>query len=408
MDPASACPEEKAIALHCAAVEKYNRYSRKDRSSDARFGTLILRFAYSVGFILTFFMAPLFLGLLFKILNKAFDENNPKKKSTPSSNDKSPSQLESQVAPESNNDHYKPMFAAALVVSFMYSFASISIAFYNLPNKSRHPLNEFELMKTSFLAVLVVWLIILDVLYAVYYYYWYIKEHSSNYCMKMVLASFAVFSLGILAADVMISIPPTILLLFAYPIDSSALLALHIAIFYCATMVLAVYFTKIHKWITEHYSVVTGEDHPNKGEDRSNEGGDHPKACIMTFIYLGWFAHIFLGLVVLVALPITYICIMFFYQFVVARSNTNDISLNGLSLYIPSVVIAIFGFVIKKGAFEQDTAEKKKKKEEQRLIAQAQKIWTVVGHRLGENGNSKLSQMEVGELAKKLKAEEKE
>ena len=81
--------------------------------------------------------------------------------------------------------------------------------------------------------------------------------------------------------------------------------------------------------------------------------------------------------------------------------------MNGLSLYIPSVVIAVFGFVIKKGAFEQNTAEKEKKKEEQMLIALAQKIWTVVRYQLEEN-SSELSQVKVDESAGKLKTEKKE
>ena len=383
---ASACPEEKAIALHCTTVERYNAYNLEDRSSDAKFGTIILRFAYSVGFFLTFFMMPLFIGLLFIILNRTFGSQNESNVKSNGSTD----------APESNYYHYKPMFIAASIVSLMYSFVSISIAFYHLPNKSRQPLNEFEKMKTSFLVVLLVWLIFLDVLHAVYYN----KKDISNYCMKMVLAFFAVFSLGALAADVMLSLPPTILLLFAYPINSSALLALHIAIFYCATMVLAVYFTKIHKWITKHHSMTT------KICTCCDKDSDWVLACI----HLGWFGHIFLGLIVLVALPITYICIMFFYQFVVARSNTDDISLNGLSLYIPSVVIAVFGFVIKKGAFEQATAEEKKKKEEQMLIAQAQKIWTVLGQCLEDNDDHELllSKMNVNKLANKLKSANKE
>ena len=438
MDPASACPEEKAIALHCAAVERYNLYNLEDRSSDAKFGTIILRFAYSVGFFLTFSMTPLFIGLLFKILNRTFDgkfsqnESNVKSNGNadinpaakPPPTDMSSTNNYHDTAPrpthdpeaqppgtttvkqeydtnnteteESNYYHYKPMFIAASIVSLMYSFVSISIAFYHLPNKSRQPLNEFEKMKTSFLVVLLVWLIFLDVLHAVYYN----KKDISNYCMKMVLAFFAVFSLGALAADVMLSLPPTILLLFAYPINSSALLALHIAIFYCATMVLAVYFTKIHKWITKHHSMTT------KICTCCDKDSDWVLACI----HLGWFGHIFLGLIVLVALPITYICIMFFYQFVVARSNTDDISLNGLSLYIPSVVIAVFGFVIKKGAFEQATAEEKKKKEEQMLIAQAQKIWTVLGQCLEDNDDRELllSKMNVNKLANKLKSANKE
>ena len=420
MNPASAGPgpgpEEKAIALHCTAVERYNLYSLKDRSSDAKFGTTILRFAYSVGFILTFFMVPLFLGLLFKILNKVFEENNPQKKTddnganetgnnmcintsdAPESNNTGNTiRTSSSTEEESDNYHYKPIFASALVVSFMYSLTSISIAFYHQPS------NEFEWMKTSFLVVLLVWLIILDVLQAVYYLY--IKEDSSKYYMKTVLAFLAVLSLGTLAADIMLSIPPTILLLFAYPIDLSALIALHIAIFYCATIVLAVYFAKVHKWITKHYKMTMKILKICKVKE------DNPNPCAVTaVVYIGWFGYIFLGLVVLVALPITYVCIIFFYQFVVARSNTSDISLNGLPLYIPSVVIAVFGFVIKKGAFKQDAAKKKKKKEEQMLIAQAQKIWTVVGHRLEDDNSSEplLSQMKVSELARKLKTPKKE
>ena len=360
MDPTSACPEEKAIALHCTAVERYSIYDLKDRSSDAEFGTIILQFSYSIGFILTFFMAPLFIRLLFKILIKTYEGNSSqnetidvnsndelnsagKRKSqrttasstaAPDSNDgigKNRKQLTMVTSStESDNYHYKPMFVAASIVSFMYSCVSISITFYHLPN------NEFECMKTIFLVVLIVWLIVLGVGHAMYY----IEENSSNYCMKMILASVAILSLGILAADIMLSIPPTILLLFAYPINSSALLALHIAIFYCATMVFAVYLTELHKWITNHNSMATkilkmkmlildqvlkvlkkckkqkkGEDHPKKKEDHPKEEDD--RKTFMTVIYIGWCVHIFFGLVVLVALPITYVCIIFFYQFAI-------------------------------------------------------------------------------------------
>ena len=398
MDPASACPEEKAIALHCAAVEKYNRYDRKDRGSDAMFGILILRFAYSVGFILTFFMVPLFLGLLFKILNKTLNDNDNNSANKYGDNN-SDAQLDMAMS-STDNDHYKPMFVAVSFVSFMYSFASITIAFYNLPNESRQPLNKFQVMKTVFLLVLLAWLIFFTIVYAIYY--------SSMDCMKKVLASAAVLSLGILAADIMLSIPPTILLLFVYPINSSALLALHIAIFYCATMVLAVYFSKIHKWMTKHYPITTKILKALRCLKGLEDGKNHPKS-VLGVIYFCWCLHIVLGLVVLVALPITYICIMLLYQFVVARSNTSGVYLNGLPLYIPSVVIAVFGIVIKKGAFEQDTAEKEKKKEEQILIAQAQKIWTVIGHRLEDKNSSELiSRMSVNELAKKLRTVKKD
>ena len=316
-DLKSASAEDKAISLQCTVVEKYNRYSLEDRNNDARLGVVILKFAYSIGFILTFIMAPLFMGLLFKIMNKLFSGN---------------SEIGTESGTDNNMDSYKPIFMAGSAVSFMYSLGSLSIAFYQVTKTSRFPLNEFECMKIFFLSVLVVWLTAIAVVLTTYY------KFNSDKCIKKVAAFFCILGLAVFTADVMLSFAPTFLLLFAYPISSSALLVLHIAIFYCTIILVAVYFAILHKWITDHYKIVS-EIVKKKNDEQT--GRQTIKAVLIS---LGWLVCIMIGLILIALLPLTYICILFFYQFVITRSNTTNVSSSGISLYIPSLVIAVFGF----------------------------------------------------------------
>ena len=283
-----------------------------------------------------------------------------------------------------DNYKYKPIFMAGSAISFMYSVSSISIALYQITETSRLPLNEFQYMKIIFLFVLVVWLTVTAVVLTKYYMI-------SNQHIKKVVAFFCGLSLAVFTADVMLSFVPTFLLLFAYPISSSAMLVLHIAIFYCTIVLLAVYFSILHKWIIKH-------------ED-AHVRAIKLKACIN----LGWFVYIMIGLIVIALLPLTYTCILFFYQFVITRSNTANITSNGIALYIPSLVIAVFGFLVKKGAFERRTNNLQEQEEERKakrmLLEQARKIWSVFGNRLieGEGNDVPLGQTKIKDLAQKLK-----
>ena len=179
----------------------------------------------------------------------------------------------------------------------------------------------------------------------------------------------------------MLSLAPTFLLLFAYPISSSALLVLHIAIFYCTIILVVVYFSILDKRITK-------------------QKADIQTICVTNF------GCIMIGLILVVLLPLTYICILFFYQLAITRSNTTNASLIGISLYIPSLIIAVFGFLIKKGAFEQ----RKIKERKAMLLEQAREIWSVFGNRLyeAEGDNVPLGQTNIKDLALKLKTPSKE
>ena len=355
VDPKSASAEDKAIALQCTIVEKYNRYSLEDRDNDARLGVQILRFGYSIGFIITFIMSPLFMRLLFTIINKLVFPGNSDPTGSDSESTGRQDDSESQNSDADNNMdnyNYKLIFMAGSAISFMYSVSSISIALYQITETSRLPLNEFEYMKIIFLFVLVVWLTVIAVFLTKYYM-------NSNQLIKKVIAFFCALSLAVFTADVMLSFVPTFLLLFAYPISSSALLVLHIAIFYCTIILVAVYFAILHKWIIDHYKIVS-EIVKIVEKITTCKRDKQTKEAVV--INLGWFVCITIGLILIALLPLTYICILFFYQFVITRSNTTNIASNGISLYIPSLVIAVFGFLVKKGAFERRTIKEKKAK----------------------------------------------
>ena len=368
-DPKSASPEDKAIALQCTVVEKYNRYSLKNRNNDARLGVHILRFGYSIGFIFTFIMAPLLMRLLFINLNVFPNNSNPSGTSDA---------RESENRSHNDMDNYKLIFMAGSAICFTFSLPTIIIAFYQATKTSHLPLNEFEYMKIFFLLALVAWLIVIAVVYTMYYM-------CSKKCICKsrknvdVVAFLCVLGLAVFTADIVLSFVPTVLLLFAYPISSSALLVLHIAIFYCTIILLAVYFSIVHKWIAKLKQETIQTIRVTK------------LGCMM------------IGLILLFLLISTYVCILFFYQFAITRSNTTNVSLNGITLYIPSLVIAVFGFLVKKGAFEQHEIEERKAK--QMLLEQAKNIWTVFGNRLfkGEDNDVKLGQTYIKDLAKKLK-----
>ena len=386
-DPKSASPEDKAIALQCTVVEKYNRYSLEDRDNDARLGVYILRFGSSIGFILTIIMSPLLMGLLFTIINKVFSSNSEPGTESKNSN---------KSGTDNHMDSYKPIFVAGLLVSFVYSTSSISIGLYQATKTSRLPLNEFEYMKICFLVILVVWLTSIAVILTLYNMY---KNSNTCTCIKEVIGFFCALSLAVFTADVMLSFAPTFLFLFPYPI-SSALLVLHIAIFYCTIILVAVYFAILHKWIIDHYKVVS-EIVKIVEKITTCKRDNQTKEAVV--INLGWFVCITIGLILIALL---HICILFFYQFVITRSNTTNVSSSGISLYIPSLVIAVFGFLVKKGAFERRMIKEKKAK--RMLLEQAKATWTVFGNRLLEGeGNSNdvpLGQTKIKDLAQKLAA----
>ena len=85
-------------------------------------------------------------------------------------------------------------------------------------------------------------------------------------------------------------------------------------------------------------------------------------------------------MVLVALLPLTYVCLILLYQFVVARSEANQLAYSNLSTYVPSLVIAVFGFIIKKGAFDLPRHKKMKqqKEEDEKKVSDfVEDIWKV-------------------------------
>ena len=237
------------------------------------------------------------------------------------------------------------ILASASTVCLVYMISSIVIAFYELTNPG-DKFNEFDGIKAGYLVVLLVWLFLLTLVFTIYFQF-EAKEGNRRYNSVMkVIAFLAAFSLSAFSDLLMLSFAPTILLLFAYPVDTSSLLALHFALFYSTIMVVAVFYHIVHDWMKNHGSIM--ENVAAACPIKPCKDSDCKKKCI---IYSGTLFLIMIGMILVALLPMTYACLILLYQFVVARSGTHLVY-GSFATYVPSIIIAVFGFAIKKGAFD--------------------------------------------------------
>ena len=199
---------------------------------------------------------------------------------------------------------------------------------------------------------------------------------------------------------IILSIFPTLLLLFAQPSNTFALLVIHVALFYTETMagILVIERLKKHiKWIQKQLDKckcctckrkniqrpqdsTEEEREPIAGElqttytnieltaqnTRVNEGGEIEDNSIINGVML------LIGVVpMLIGLGIVYISVMWFYQFLFLRNLNNNLAFDIIIKYVPSVGIAAFGYLIQKGTFS------KTKKEDEN-----EKLWLKLGELL--------------------------
>ena len=327
-----AIAEDKGVALDCTSVSNYTS-SKKYFTNGGRYGKGILVFTYTIGFILVIGLTPILLPLLFKIIR--------------------------DLLQRSDKNYDKMFLAGACTISTGYTILSVSIAFYQV---TRY-ITEFDHMKAAFLLIILFWMLVITIFSALYFRF--DEKNFSNSHRKRILhfaMCFAAFSLSSFTGIIMLSFAPTILLLFAYPVDTSSLLILHVASFYSTTIVLAVFFRGVKEWIINHDSIFGTTFCSSCCKNPSNVPSkrDSIKRTFQCFIFGGL---LFLGMVLFAMLPLTYVCLILLYQFVVARSEVNQLlAYSNFATYIPSIVIAVFGYIIKKGAFDlpyEETAKEK-------------------------------------------------
>ena len=319
-----AIADDKGVALDCTSVSNYTS-SKNYFTNGGQYGKGILVFTYTIGFILVIGLTPILLPLLFKIIR--------------------------DLLQRSDKNYDKMFLAGACTISTGYTILSVSIAFYQV---TRY-INEFDHMKAAFLPIILFWKLVITIFSALYFRF--DENNFSNSHRKHILhfaMCFAAFSLSSFTGIVMLSFAPTILLLFAYPVDTSSLLILHVASFYSTTIVLAVFFRGVKEWIINHDSIFGTTFFSHCCDN------DSIKRFFHWLIFCGL---LLLGMVLFAMLPLTYVCLILLYQFVVARSEVNQLlAYSNFATYIPSIVIAVFGYIIKKGAFDfpyEETAKEK-------------------------------------------------
>ena len=310
-------------------------------SPDARYGRAILIYSYTIGFAFALILAPILVQLLIKMLEKFIEK------------------------PRLEKHSYNKMFVGgASVVCCGYNILSITIAFHQV-TKYADIFHEFDCLRTVFILTLFAWSFILSAVHTLFYNLKKVRNENNNnqsQCFIKFIIFVCVLSLSTFTALLMLNFAPTVILLFAHPIDTSALTALHIALFYSTATVLAVFFDKISNWNTNH-----GESY-EVFKDLCCES----YAIKLLFIFFSLLFNILLGMMLVVLLPLTYVCIVLVYQFVVARSGNYAVDSDDLASYIPSIAIAVFGYVLKKGAFDISRQEKIDMKNS----SLAEKIWS--------------------------------
>ena len=303
----SASVHDKGFTLPSAAVVQYN--SSAVRDSDAMFGNKILWFACSIDLVLVLTLGLLLLQPLVVMFRNIF--------------------IKTRGAP-----HVKFLLAAASFVACAYNIAIAVIGFLlQLPL-----VHEFLYMKFFFL--LVIYLI-----FAFFIVVYTRTTSTLDHCSHRFGACFVVFNLSTFIAILLLGFTPTIILLFAHPVDTSSLLALHIAITYTSTIVVAIIFHLTYNFIMRH--------RPTMNEDSYVNGFFKIKHCPCKKCLCVSFISANLFLLLLVLLPLSYICIILFYQFVIIRSDFSGVAINlsDISKYVPSIMIGVIGFLLNKGTF---------------------------------------------------------
>ena len=183
---------------------------------------------------------------------------------------------------------------------------------------------------------------------------------------------------------------PAILLMFAFPIDTFALLALHVALFYTETMIgtLVVCQTRKFwktwkKWKTLRSKFKTRDETNNRRTDlviqndneetRETELSNASEFKIVSVTdersnllrqpkRSTSHAYIFLCVLGVVTLCVTmflfYVCMMCFFQLFILRNLDHSTAFSVMLKYVPTAAIGLFGFVVGKSTLVHNQVDK--------------------------------------------------
>ena len=128
-----------------------------------------------------------------------------------------------------------------------------------------------------------------------------------------------------------VSVFPTLLLLFAHPENTFALIIIHVALFYTETVIGAYVIEQLNKHI-----------HPRERPVGYGPlgGSANQSSCSRKCLLI-------IGILALVpVLILVYFSLVWLYQFLILRNSSSNIAFDMIIQYVPTVAIAAFGFFV--------------------------------------------------------------
>ena len=213
--------------------------------------------------------------------------------------------------------------------------------------------------------------------------------NACDYCKKqniLLLISVKVLSLALILLS--LSVFPTLLLLFAHPENTFALIVIHIALVYTETVIGAYLIERLNRCTCPYPCCHTSKiraccnffglwnkcksclccrrqyedlSAPSPNGNQQNQTHGTEKAC-------PWYCQpnkcvLFWGILALVTLLISvYLLLIGLYQFLILRNDSSNVAFDMIIQYIPGVAIVALGFFVSKSTDQETMNGKNAKK----------------------------------------------
>ena len=350
-------PELKGHTLPQSAVEPPQSFVNTNDSYELMIGKLVFGFMYSVNFLISLSLSLTLLPGFLKVYENTVQEG------------------------DFFDDPGRVQWFTAALLALAYIIAVIAAEIFQLVNLSKNcNLDIFIVLKCVFSVILSPFVIGLLI------YLYCTKETHAKFdtaiAKKLILVGVVWLAIYLLA----LSIVPTVLLLCAYPMDTFALIVIHVALVYFEIKVGMLVFMQLsmskcmsccrqlsraldkcprhrdsHEFLlseeTSDNSSLQADVEPSGADSQTNQPRGNNKAtsdahglqggrCCSCMCLV---CRVITGFVMFIGLVGIYFAFIWFYQFILLRSVNSNVALDIILKYIPSAVIGLFGFFINKG-----------------------------------------------------------
>ena len=238
------------------------------------------------------------------------------------------------------------LFVAAILAG-LYILASTFKVIIELAISKNH--NVFIVMR------LVYYLLVLNIFYGYYMLRYLLKrireqEQEQNEETKInekhniiLFVSVKVLSLALILLS--LSVFPTLLLLFAHPENTFALIVIHVALFYTETMIGVYIIERLNRrHTTNRNGYIELKDVPDDNTVNHQTGTEEgqPGTGVMLFQLISGSSAL---IIVLISI---YFALIGLYQFLIVRNASSNVAFDMVIQYVPSIAIGALGFFVSK------------------------------------------------------------